>query len=170
MPRLLDFYRGDSTDTEARRLDDIWAWGDEQWEEAHDFIQWLFPLPEPSAFNPNAPLLSPEDIVAFRADAGLQSRLRRSFIRFLAFVGLTQNEAGQVVEAANFAARAADAWQFSNHNWLRISRVLRSLGLLGLGAEARAFYAWLDDTFRHRRFPIGQDTFRFWEQAVRAAT
>lgn len=169
MSQLLDFYRGGATDTEGRRLDDIWAWGDDRWEEVHDFIQWLFPLPEPSAFNPDAPLLSPEDVAAFRADAALQARLRRSFDRFIAFVGLSRTETGQVVEAPNFTSRLADAWAFRNHNWLRISRVLRCLSLLGLAAEARSFFAWLEDTFRRKRFPIGPDTFRYWEQAVQAA-
>src|SRR5262245_5587601 len=63
--RLLDFYRGEGTDAEGRRLDDILAWRDGRLEAVHDFIQWLFPLPEPSRFNPDAPLLTPHDIAAF---------------------------------------------------------------------------------------------------------
>jgi hypothetical protein len=49
--RLLAFYRGQAPDDAGRWLKDIWEWDDEQLETTHDFIQWLFPLPEPSRFN-----------------------------------------------------------------------------------------------------------------------
>jgi hypothetical protein len=59
MSRLLDFYRGVGADTEGRRLEDILAWPDDDLEEVHDFIQWLFPLPEPSRASPTpTPLFS----------------------------------------------------------------------------------------------------------------
>jgi hypothetical protein len=56
MSLLLDFYRGLGTDTEGRLLTDILAWPDAEFEEVHDFIQWRFP--EPSQYNPDAPLLT----------------------------------------------------------------------------------------------------------------
>src|ERR1019366_1048610 len=43
MSRLVDFCRGLKTDTEGRLLEDILAWPDDDLEEVHDFIQWLFP-------------------------------------------------------------------------------------------------------------------------------
>src|SRR5260370_19373303 len=67
MSRLVDFYRGEATDREGRFLRDLWAWGDDDLEAVHDFIQWLFPLPEPSRYNPDAPLLTDENIAPFRA-------------------------------------------------------------------------------------------------------
>jgi hypothetical protein len=166
MSRLVEFYRGAAADTEGRRLADVWNWDDDAWEEVHDFIQWLFPLPEPSRFNPDAPLLTPQDIDAFGREPRLRENLRRSLERFLTFLGLSREEDGRVVEAENFAARAADAWAVPNHNWLRISRVLRSLTLLGLPGETAAFFAWLRETHLRHRFPIGADTFRYWEQAI----
>ncbi len=166
MSRLVQFYRGEAADTEGRYLTKIWDWSDDRWEEVHDFIQWLFPLPEPSQFNRNAPLLTPEDIDAFGREPPLRENLLRSFQRFLKFLGLSQQEDGRVVEAENFASRAADVWAVRNHNWLRISRVLRCLTLLGLPAEAAALFAWLKENHLRRRFPIGTDTFRYWEQAV----
>jgi hypothetical protein len=167
MSRLLDFYRGEGTDAEGRRLDDILAWRDNMLEAVHDFIQWLFPLPEPSRFNPDAPLLAPEDIAAFRQDPALRANLRRSFQRILTFLGLAETDGGEVVEGPNFAQRAPDVWDYPNHNWLRITRILRSLHLLGLDAEAQALYRRLDDFHTRRRFPIGDDTFRYWTAAVR---
>jgi hypothetical protein len=168
MSRLIDFYRGTGTDAAGRRLDQILPRDDDALEAVHDFIQWLFPLPEPSQFNPRAPLLSPEDIAAFRQDAALRANLRRSFERILTFLGLRETAEGEVVEGPNFAARAADVWQSPNHNWLRITRILRSLRLLGLEAEAKALYRRLEDFHGRRRFPIGDDTFRYWTGAVRS--
>src|SRR5262245_840829 len=72
MSRLVDFYRGAGTDTGGRQLAEIWAWGDDDLEAVHDFIQWLFPLPEPSRFNPDAPRLTEADIATFRGDPLLQ--------------------------------------------------------------------------------------------------
>jgi hypothetical protein len=108
MSRLVDFYRGEASDDQRRRLEDLWAWGDEQWEDVHDFIQWLFPLPEASGFNFYAPMLTDEDIATFRGDERLRVNVRRSFGRFLAFVGLVLNENGQVV-AGPWRPRASRA-------------------------------------------------------------
>jgi hypothetical protein len=164
---LVEFYRGSGTDSEGRRLDAILAWGDGRLEAVHDFIQWLFPLPEPSRFNPDAPLLTAEDISAFRQDPRLRANLRRSFERILSFLGLARAADGEVLEGPNFASRAPDVWVYPNHNWLRITRILRSLYLLGLETEARALYRRLADFHSRRRFPIGDDTFQYWSGAVR---
>jgi hypothetical protein len=166
MSRLLDFYRGAGTDAEGRTLAEILAWGDDDLEAVHDFIQWLFPLPEPSNFNADAPLLTPEDIAAFQGDAVVRANLRRAFARILRFLGLEQQGGGEVVEGPNFAARAPDVWASPNHNWLRVSRILRSLALLGLRPEAGALYARLASFRDSRRFPIREDTFRYWTAAV----
>jgi hypothetical protein len=166
MSRLLEFYRGEGTDAEGRRLHDIWSWSDDDWEAVHDFIQWLFPLPEPSRFNPDAPLLSAADVAAFRLDERLRANLRRSFERFLTFLGLSVGDEGRVVLGQNFSARAPDVWAAPNHNWLRITRALRCLRGLGLEREARSLFDRLDALYSSRRFPIADDTFRYWTEAV----
>lgn len=162
--QLVEFYAGNAADIEGRRLEDILAFSDDDLEEAHDFIQWLFPLPEPSRFNPEAPLLTPEDIAAFYQPE-LQNNLRKSFRRILAFMGLSQEE-GRVVEGPNFAERSIEVWEAPNHNWLRVTRILRSLMLLGLREEAESLYRWLDHEYTKRRFPINDESMRFWEEAV----
>ncbi len=167
MSRLVDFYRGTATDTEGRSLHEVLGWGDDDLEAVHDFIQWLFPLPEPSRFNPDAPLLTPEDVAAFRTDDRLRANLRRSFERILTFLGLAETPGGQVVEGPNFAARTPDVWSVPNHNWLRVTRILRSLSLLGLPREARALYDRLASFYQGRKFPIPAETFRYWTDAVR---
>src|SRR5438552_8228404 len=153
MSRLLDFYRGQGPDAEGRFLKEIWTWSDDDLEAVHDFIQWLFPLPEPSQFNPDAPILSTDDIRTFRGDPQLQARLQRSFERILRFLGLSLAADGKVVQGDNFAARAPDVWEYPNHNWLRITRILRSLTLLGLETQARALYDCLSEMYSSRKYP-----------------
>jgi hypothetical protein len=167
MSRLINFYRGTAPDSEGRMLQEIWAWSDEELEAVHDFIQWLFPLPEPSRFNPEAPLLTPADITAFTKEPLLRDNLRRSFERILSFLGLYWAEDGSVQEGPNFTARAPDVWLAPNHNWLRITRILRSLTLLGLEAEAKALYERLKTLSSGRNLPITTETFRYWTEAVR---
>ena len=65
---LLRFYRLEGTDARGRTLSEIWSWDADRLEGVHDYIQWLFPLPEASAFNPSAPLLTDATLEAFRAD------------------------------------------------------------------------------------------------------
>jgi len=106
MSRLVNFYRGKRTDSEGRLLTEIWEWGDDRLEAVHDFIQWLFPLPEPSAFNSRAPRLTQEDIAAFQSDLLLRSNVLRSFGRLLTFLGLEQTAERTGKDGPNFPSRA----------------------------------------------------------------
>jgi hypothetical protein len=165
MTRLVAFYRGEA-DTEGRRLEEIWSWNDEELEITHDYIQWLFPLAESSQFNADAPLLTDADIAAFQAEPLLRENFRKSFERMLAFFGLALAGEGQVVEGPNFAAHVPDVWAVPNHNWLRITRILHSLTLLGLASLAHAFFDQLEAMYSSRRFPISEETFQYWNEAV----
>jgi hypothetical protein len=166
MTPLVKFYRGEGRDSEGRLLSEIWGWGNQELEDVHDFIQWLFPLPEPSRFNSDAPLVTKEDVAAFEADERLRANLLRSLERMLAFLGLAWAEDGEVVEGSNFAARARDVWSSPNHNWLRITRILHCLRLFGLNEQARALYRRLDALYQSRKYPIPAETFRYWTEAV----
>lgn len=75
---LLAFYTGNGRDVQGRTHAEILAWSDALLEAVHDYIQWLFPLPEASGFNPLAPLLTPALIEEFRNSEALRSRLRAS--------------------------------------------------------------------------------------------
>jgi hypothetical protein len=121
---------------------------------------------ERNGWDVDAPLLTDEDIAASRGDPLLRANLLRSFERFLAFLGLTWCADGAVSEGPNFAARAAEVWAYPNHNWLRVTRLLRSLRLLGLEGHARSLYAWLDAQYRRSKSPIPADTIRYWTEAV----
>ncbi|GAC1322280.1 MAG: hypothetical protein NVSMB14_16970 [Isosphaeraceae bacterium] len=164
MSRLIDFYRGTATDSAGRSLADIWAYPDARMESVHDFIQWLFPLTEPSRFNPYAPLLTDGEIAEFRSDPELQTNLKRSLDVFLAFLGLRYQD-GEVIPAPDFAAKS-EIWLSRNHNWMRITRVLASTRLLGLEDRSRAFCEFLKSLKDGGRSAIQDDTFEYWKQAA----
>ena len=167
---LLRFYRLEGRDARGRTLGDIWAWDDERLESVHDYIQWLFPLPEPSAFNPAAPILTEAAVAAFRADPHLQQRLLRSLATMLAFYGLALSAgsggAPRIQPAAAFAAKSRGWLHPGNHNHLRMTRILTSLRLLGLGDHARAFYACLIDVARDHPHAVSETTLAYWQRAA----
>ena len=63
---IIDFYLGKAPDGAGRCIEEIWKFGHERLERVHDYIQWLFPLPDKSPFNRDAPVLTPKTIRAFR--------------------------------------------------------------------------------------------------------
>jgi hypothetical protein len=165
MSKITDFFRQEGTDDEDRTIDRMLAWDDVSWELSHDSIQWLFPLKEPSRFNPDAPLLTDEDIALFKADPVLQESMRATFRRWLEFVGL-KYENGEVVQGRNWTNRKS-VWMHFNHNWLRVTRVLSCLHTLGLQAEADAFFEQLRQMLESSGTGIDTDTFQFWTEAVK---
>lgn len=199
MSAILDFYRDEhSWDKNVplnpsgySHFDIVRNWSDDKWEGIHDFIQWIFPLKEPSNFNPDAPLLTDEDIAIFRADSELRGAVFLSFHRFLRFLGLRclwyvpkfdgeslaepywktepiqANENGPGDEFLTVAEveKKFKVWEHPNHNWLRITRCLHSLRLLGLEYAATSLFDALCKIYDSNT-GITPDTFQYWQEAA----
>ena len=168
---LIAFYRGTGRDHRGRLLSHILGFSLDELEFHHDYIQWLFPLPEPSGANASAPLLSKEYIAAFASDESLRLALRRSLELMLQFYGLEliEDGAAEIVPSPYFAARSRDWLTPGNHNFLRISRILRSLSLLGLGRYAVALLNCLEGIYSEHARVIGEMTLGYWRRAVAAS-
>jgi hypothetical protein len=162
---ILAFYGEGACDDRGRSLTAIWSMTDAQLERAHDYIKWLFPLPETRDGNPATPMLQPETIAAFKERVELQRRLRRSYDRMLQFYGLAMI-AGEVKEEPNFRVRANDWLQPGNHNHLRLTRIIRSLRYLGLESEAQALYHRLGEIYTREPGKITATTFWYWRRAA----
>jgi Opioid growth factor receptor (OGFr) conserved region len=169
---IIGFYSGTEPDHRGRHLREIQHWPDEQLESVHDYIQWLFPLPERSGFNVAAPVLNPESIQGFRTRADLQENLRVSFLRMMSFYGLELRAGVQitVTRAPNFATKATNWLSPGNHNHLRITRILRCLTVLGLEPEAKAFFGCLAEIYgdeQNKPLPaISDETMAYWRRAA----
>jgi len=165
---VLDFLRGTGRDDRGRRLSDIWALDDAQLESSHDFIQWIFPLDAPSAAVPGSPVLAPAEIEEIRRDPALRAGMRRSLDRMLAFYGLSWDAERAAIGLSPFFAQRAGTWiSPGNHNFLRISRILRSLVLAGDRDAARALLRCLEGLCAgpHGR-TIGATSRGFWRRAA----
>jgi hypothetical protein len=162
--RLIQFYSGEAHDSSGRTIAGILDFTYQEQEAVHDYIQWLFPLREASAFNPRAPLLSQQDIETFRGSEVLQKRLLEALKKMLAFYGF-EIQGGRVVRSAAWEERSG--WLTPhNHNYLRITRILTCLGLLGLEDDARAFFAALEGVYQDYGGRIGPETWGFWARAA----
>lgn len=166
MNTLLAFYYGSHPDDQGRRLAEILRQDDLWLEQTHDYIQWLFPLAESSRVVPGAPILDSLTIKQFRADQLLQDHLRASFVRMLAFLGLRFD--GKVVgKAGNWSDRKGEWFSEPTHNLLRITRMLKSLRLLGLEHEAHGLYAGLSALLATEPdCAVPEKTKSFWREAA----
>ena len=166
---IIEFYREHCADHSGRRLSTIHALRPEELEQSHDYIQWLFPLPEPSSANPYAPVLLESDIVEFAQDEHLKARLLQSLAVMLHFYGLDLRDTAdgpKITGSEDFVARSRVWLRPYNHNFLRISRILRSLALLGCNSHAMALFDCLKGIYRDHSGVIGDRTFRYWKSAV----
>ena len=118
---------------------------DYEWlEQAHNYIQWLFPCSQASMFNAEAQALTEKEADVMAADATIQARLKVSLRLILAFFGFVVAD-GDGGGAGPTIQRAADAQErlanlsSHSHNFLRISRILQCLGETGLSAWQRPF-------------------------------
>lgn len=124
MPEPIErFYRGQGVDASGRGFNETLALTNASLEAVHDWIQWVFPLPEKSDRQPHSPVLSPEELEKFRVDPVLRSRVMDAVSRFHRFLNET------------------DRWvQSRDHNHLRITRVIRFLTIIGMPDPAQQLY------------------------------
>lgn len=166
---LCAFFRGTGTDVECRTLEQILTWDDQLMEVCHDYIQWLLPTDEKSKFNSDAPVLDAECQRAFRDDEIMRRNFRRGAQRFLTFLGLSANldggngEPPSIVRASHFPKRLLMCWRGpANHNWKRVSRALRSFGLVGMEDVQQAFLTCLEEILVDHPGLIDEKTIAHW--------
>ncbi len=168
---ILAFYQG-RPDSSGRMLEDIWLWDYQKLEYTHDYIQWLFPLRAKSRFNQNAPILNDEVIQAFRTDEQLRLRLRTSLEVMLQFYGLQCDNLDdtdtdiEITKSDNYPHRKVEWIEVANHNYLRLTRILTSLRLLGLEDYAQALFKCLNQIYSEESKNIGSKTYAYWKSAA----
>jgi hypothetical protein len=166
---IVDFYRGTGTDHRGRTIEQVWAFDHDELEGVHDFIQWLFPTDRPSGYNPWAPVLTAESIAGLRALSDLRPRVERSLDLMLAFYGLnrTREESTVAIEPSSaLDTRGPRWWGAGNHNHLRLTRIIASLGLLGLAEEAAVLERALQAIRSDYETGISAETARYWAAAA----
>lgn len=175
-PPIVSFYDSDSpgVDYKNRRLTDILSYSNNELELSHNYIQVLFPLPEGSPFNPSAPLIDEATFATFRQRPELRNSIHRAFRRMLVFYGFqllqdsTTDQESMNIVPGNNADRQFRIWvKAFNHNHLRITRIIRSLRVLGLEDEAAAFFHALGKVDETHPGKISSRSLTYWTRAAK---
>jgi len=139
---IVGFLEGKTPDHRGRILAMLLQQTDHQAETTHDYIQWLFPLDEPSRSVNGAPVLTELEIDEIRGSSLAQANLARSARWFLGFLERNNHWITKY-----------------NHNHLRITRVIRSLRLLASDKAA--------DEFRDKVLALAVDNLNLIDQKAR---
>ena len=137
-------------DFKNRFLNDIWNFSDEDIEHTHDFIQLLFPLNEQS------------ESVFHCYYLNTKTSIDNIKTNHLAKINIVKSSKWFL----SFLKRNSHWRRKHDHNYLRVTRVIKSLRLLVSDEEADIFYKLfmelLDD--RHKE-KINSITLSYWENA-----
>ena len=145
-----NFLTNSESDFKNRLLQDIWNFSDQEIEHTHDFIQILFPLDEESgAVSYGIYLDSSEAILSIKANKLATENIVKSSKWFLSFL-----------------ARNSHWKRKHDHNYLRITRIIKSLRLLVSDQEANKFYeSFMQLVDENLKSKINITTLTYWENA-----
>ena len=167
MSDIVSFYKYGGTNQEGDSLEDIWQWDDQRLERDHNFIQNLFPLNEPSRAQPHSPVLTPTDIADLTNDENFAKKFLVSLNIMLKFYGLEINSDAArnpiIVRADNFLQQRKNWLIYGDHNHLRLTRIMKSLILLGQPQYAIALKNCLLGLASEERACFSATTLDFWQ-------
>jgi|SRR6478736_1421128 len=135
--------------------DVIEYFSNENLESCHNYIQWAFPLEEPSKFNLEAPLLTADTIAAFKDLPILGDQVHHMLHRMWKFYFQFNDKIGDWITPRN-------------HNFLRITRILKFLRTVGYTREADFFWYWIENAVLANPIYagiVGEETIKFWKEA-----
>lgn len=159
----------------GRLLTRIWSYDDFKLEDDHSFIQWIFPINEFSKHHFGAPRI--RNIDYFKNNKNefetIKKNILKSFELMLRYYGFEisglSNEQGKIsvniVPNKNFDDQAKKWKTPHNHNYLRITRILKCLILFDLRIYAEGFNKALyliDNSDR----AISKRNYDYWFNAI----
>jgi hypothetical protein len=154
---IMEFYIDEKRVSRLNKTYDEWVFDatDNEWEHCHNHIQYLFPNTHSSVNAPAAYMTHLEFQNIFQCSDLLQGKMQLAFERFLAFLGFSglrvYNDKGKI--------------HGTQHNTLRISRVLRALRLAGLDELSFKFLSKLLRMIRGNEIRVLPITEQEWKEA-----
>jgi len=153
---------------------EILSLSNQELEQRHNFIQWLFPLKKASKSQPLAPITTDKAIaLCSRQNPDFKARMRANFILMIRFYGgsFSQKTKQSPITLNRIKKIAEMHWLTeNNHNYLRITRIITSLKIHGLTNEATLFHRFIKNiaTEKNRLAPgtVSDRTLRIWEHAA----
>jgi len=167
MADIIGFYKGTAKNQEGISISDVLAMDDQDLERCHTYIQWVFPLPEKSKAVPSSPVLRQADIDEFRSDIDLQDTMEKVLKKMLDFYGLAM-DVSRIIPIWAFMKKSENWLTPRNHNFLRLTRMIRSMKLLGLEHWAESLHDCLSRLYKDEGYKgiIGPVTKQFWDEAI----
>lgn len=154
-------------------LEQFQTYSDDDVERVHDFVQILFPTDSQSQAQPGAPYLSPEDMARMYQDKKFKSSAKQALEKMLAFYGLAYNPDNMQMERLKdreenykkYFVRGGSG----QHNWMRLTRILRFLELMCWDEEKCALANQLQEM--QKEIPVELDkryknSLRFWKDFI----
>ncbi|TFH89496.1 hypothetical protein ELS82_21905 [Vibrio ouci] len=134
-------------------------------EHDHRYIQVLFPIDEGTKFNRHAPIVTQSDREYFAGSLELRNVHLKALDLLLEFWGLQRN--GSEIYSDLPLNPVNHVWlKNHDHNQLRLTRVIRSLHLLGNESIARNLCAFLIEV-SNEFDSISDKTVQFWRNALK---
>lgn len=131
---IVDFYEGKLTvGRDKLSFDEIIKLPTDRLEKCHDYIQWLFPLPENSAFMKNAPKLDENTAKLIAKDYSMRvGEAVNAMMKFWDIELHLNTEKKPYIRPGQY-------WMVpDDHNHFRVSRVLRFLTLLSKSSDTKS--------------------------------
>ncbi|GAK84201.1 hypothetical protein JCM19238_1767 [Vibrio ponticus] len=139
MSQIAAFMLGQQKDSLGRSIHDLQSYNYFWLEHDHKFIQVLFPIDQGHKFNRHAPIVTAVDSEEFSCSKSAREAHLTSLDMMLDYYGFERT--GLEVRVRDELTLARHEWpKPKNHNQLRITRILRSLYLLGNQEVALSFY------------------------------
>lgn len=184
MSDIQAFLLGQGPDNRGRYWQEIISYSDGMWDECHDFIQWLFPLPVVSKHAAFSPVLTEQDLTDLWDNTIVQSNLINFANKFCNFLGISIfmpfhtgldflpggkgfTETRYRVSLSKKFSEQSKYWLRANdHNHLRINRMLQCLVLFGLENLAKEIFRCLVMIKCEFDDCITDETMVYWRNAL----
>ncbi|XP_052799002.1 opioid growth factor receptor-like protein 1 [Mya arenaria] len=147
-----------------------WKGNYDMLERNHRYIQWLFPIPDGRGMNHLAQPLQAHEAEAIRNDDRLSRRVLKAYKMMLHFYGMELAS-----ELDGSVRRCAENWRHryrhlnkSKHNYLRITRIIKALGELGLDRYQVPWVRFIiEEAIDHDELPALRGSIYYWIYAIK---
>lgn len=143
------FLEGKAQDGHGRSIFKVLAFTPEEIEETCDFLQWVFPTHVQSPIEPNAWVITAEDIYGIQRS----DQARRNHRKAVAMMTL-------------FYATSKAWLTIGDHNHKRITRIIDNISLVHGMEEAREFWKFVMNEHYNHNNPVNPTSLAFWRASA----
>ena len=157
---FINFFQNEINNIDGLKYNDILNYDNKRLEDRHNYIQYLFPLPVKSKYNPDTRVIDQIFINEAIINMKIRKNIIKSFLRMLNFYGYSYSvKPFDIIDKGEYKQWLSRG----NHNYLRITRILKFLMLVGMELLAYKFVEQLCKL----RDKIDEESFNFWIKTIK---